>query len=83
MDWLIAFLNKTPAELNVLEAGIMLILLCLAGIGICVMLLKASAPAPNVIRFPTNAPPDERNPFLTDDGQIKPGLIQKQAQKVV
>lgn len=70
MDSLIAFLNKSLGELSIGEAGIMLIIICLAGIGICVIFLKALSPAPNVIRFP-KAPPGAKNPFLNDDGTIK------------
>lgn len=73
MDWLIAFLNKTPAELSIGEAGIMILLICAAGIGICVMLLKASGPAPNVMRFP-EAPSGTVNPFLK---RLDPGKEKK------
>ncbi len=75
MNWLIAFLNKTPGELTLGEAGIMLIVCCLSGIVLCVILLKALSPAPNVIRFP-QAPPGTKNPFLNDDGSLESGLIQ-------
>ena len=77
MDWLIAFLNKTPADLNVLEAGIMLAVVLISGIGVCIMLLKASSAPSSVLRLPTPKA-GERNPYLTDDGQLKAGLIQKQ-----
>lgn len=83
MGWFIAFLNKAPSELTVVEAGIMLLLLCATGVGICILLLKASSAPSSVLRLPTPEE-GERNPFLTDDGQLKEGLIQKQdAPKVV
>lgn len=62
MDWLIAFLNKTPAELMVGEAALMLLVICLVGIGICLIFLKALSPPSNSIRFP-KAAPGTVNPF--------------------
>lgn len=62
-NWLITFLDKTPAELTVGEAVLMLLVIGLAVSGICLVILKGLSSQSRSIRLP-KAPPGTVNPFL-------------------